>query len=106
MKKVFYNELVILEKVEKLIKSTSMPVEEKEELWKIIDEIVHHRIMGCILGNLPKESHEEFLDKFKNDPFDDELIDYLEEKSGKVINEEIRKEIINIENEIIKDIQK
>lgn len=106
MKKVFYNELVILEKVEKLIKSTSMPIEEKEELWKIIDEIVHHRIIGCILENLPREAHEEFLDKFKNDPFDDELIDYLEEKSGKVINEEIRKEIIDIENEIIKDIQK
>ena len=104
MTKNFYSDLVIFQKIEKLIKETSMSLDEKEELWKIIDEIVHHRVMGCVLENLPREHHEEFLTKFKESPEDADLIDFLESKSGKKVSEEIKKELVKIEEEILNDI--
>lgn len=93
-----------LTKVEKLINQSARTPEEKQELWNIVEEIVHHSVMHCILDNLPSEHHEEFLGKFPVTSFDDELIKYLEEKSGKKITEEIEKTIQRIETEILKEI--
>ena len=104
MTEPFYKNLVALEKIEKLIKSSAMSADEKEELWKIIDEIVHHRIMGCVLDNLPREHHEEFLTKIKNESLDFELMEFLETKSQTKISDKIKEEIIVLEEEILKDI--
>ncbi len=104
MSKIFYENLVTLTKIEKLIKDSSMTSLEREELWKIVEEILHHRIMGCVLDSLPSEHHDEFLAKLANDPRDEGLIDYLEEKTGTKISEKIRQEIVAIEEEILKDL--
>jgi hypothetical protein len=103
-KNIFYKNLVTLTKIEILIKKSAISNDEKEELWRIVDEIVHHRIMGCVLGTLPREHHEEFLMKLKNDPHDTELINYLEEKTNIKMSEKIRQEIVAIEKEILKDL--
>ena len=95
---------VFLIRLEAIIKDSSNSPEEREELWKIVDEILHHRIMGCVLDTLPREHHEEFLEKIKNDPIDEKLIDYLEEKSGTRVSEKIREEIVAIEEKILKDL--
>lgn len=105
MSKIFYDNLIKLEKIEKIIKSSSLSIEEKEEMWKIVDEIIHHRVMGCILDNLDSSHHDEFIEKFTHAPFDEGLIDYLEEKSNSKISDKIKQEIIQIENEILKDIK-
>ncbi len=104
MSKIFYENFVVLEKIEEFIESSSMSNDEKEELWKIVNEIVHHRVMGCVLENLPREHHDEFLTKAKDSPHDTTLIDYLEEKTGNKISEKIKEEIAAIEEEILKDI--
>lgn len=80
MSKVFYDHLVILSEVEVGIATIAQSREEKEELWKLVDELIHHRVMGCILDKLPREHHEEFLEKFTKEPHNEDLITYLSER--------------------------
>lgn len=106
MSKLFYDYLLEMDGVDGLIKGKSNSPEEKEELWRIVDEIVHHRIMGCVFDNLPKQDHQEFLEKFTARPDDENLIVYINGKSSKKIEDEIAKEVKNIESEILKEFKK
>jgi hypothetical protein len=106
MSKIFYDHLLVLNEVEGAIRLNVSSLEEKEELWQIIDELIHHRVMAIILENLPREHHEEFLEKFTLAPYDQKLIVYLNDKSAKKIEDLIRKEAKKIESEIIKEIKK
>ena len=105
MSKVFYDHLIILEEVETEIKNVTETPEEKEELWKLIDEIVHHRILGSILDVLPREHHEEFLTKFHEAPHSEYLLSFLDERTEESIEEIIRKEIKNVEKELLLEIK-
>lgn len=94
-----------LGKLEKIIKKSSASSEEKEELNSIVQEIVHHRVIGCILDNLDRIHHDEFLEKILNKKnIDEEIISFLEEKSGRQISEKIQITIQEIENEILQEI--
>jgi|SRR5581483_8348827 len=97
--------LTRLEKLEKIIKQSSANSDEKEELWTVVQEIVHHRIIGCILDNLDKSHHEAFMSKYldkKN--IDEEIISFLEEKEGKEITHKLHNTIQEIEEEILKEL--
>ncbi len=80
MSSVFYDNIIDLNKVEKAFKKHKLTVEEKEEMWKIVDEMVHHRVVGCILEKLPREHHKEFMDKFSEKPHDMAHWDYLKDR--------------------------
>jgi len=99
------NDLISLKKVEKIIKESSATPEEKEELWKIVDEIVHHKVVGCILDSLDKKHHQEFLDRFTKSKLNQEIINFLEEKAGKEISSKIKKTIKDLEIEILREIK-
>jgi transcriptional regulator of NAD metabolism len=105
MSKIFYDQLINLEDIEKEINSLAESNEEKEELWNIVDEIVHHRVMGCILDNLDTEDHEEFLIKFHKTPYDESLFDYLKEKIDKNLQELIQQEIGSLSFELIRTLK-
>lgn len=98
------NNLIKLRKIEKLINSSAKTQEEREELWKIVEEIVHHRITKCILDNLDKKHHNEFLTKLEELSFTNQLIDFLEEKGTKNIKDKISQDIDNIELEILQEL--
>ena len=104
MTKIFYDHLISLDKVEKVIKKVAQSSEEREELWQTVDEIVHHRVLGCIFDNLPEVHHQEFLEKFHAAPHEDSLLDYLKDKIGENIEGLIRQEIGNLTYEILEDI--
>jgi len=106
MSKIFYDHLLVLDAISDYIKLKAQEPNEREELWRIVDELVHHRVMGCILDSLPREHHEEFLEKFTDAPFDEELIVYINGKSSKKIEDEIKKVIKELESEILKEIKK
>ena len=106
MSKIFWDDFVSLKKVNKFIKTSGVSNEEKEELWKIVDEIVHHRVMGCILDNLPGHHHSDFLEKFHNAPFDPGLHTFLNVKSGQDFKKLISSEIEKLEDEIIKELRR
>lgn len=105
MSKVFYDHLIVLEEVDKHIKDSVETSEQREELWQIVDEIVHHRVLGCVLDHLPGEHHEEFLGKFHQAPHDESLLSYLREKIKKNIEELIKQEIGGLATEILEEIQ-
>jgi transcriptional regulator of NAD metabolism len=84
------------------IKNSVSTTDERDELWKIVDEIVHHKIVGKILEALDEKHHVEFLDRFKEYPHDESLITFFNEKTGRDFSEMIKKEINNIEDEIIR----
>jgi hypothetical protein len=105
MSKLFFDDLIKLDEVEAEIKKVTRTNEEKEELWQIVDEIIHHRIIGCILDNLPKKNHQEFLERFHATPYDVGLMDYLIEKIGENIEEIIRQEIGGLAYELLAEIR-
>lgn len=80
MSKVFYDHLIVLEDLEEVIKTKAKTTEEREELWALVDELIHHRVVGCILDRLPPEHHHEFLDKFAKAPHDDGILGFLKER--------------------------
>lgn len=92
---LFFDKLIVLDKVERKIKKMSSTSEEKLEFFQLVEEIIHHKVLGCCLKNLPECDHGEFLEKFHSAPYDEKLLEYLDEKTKKdmkkVIKEEIKK---------------
>jgi hypothetical protein len=106
MSKLFYDYLVELKEIDKQIKKVAKTSEEREELWGLVDEIVHHKVMGCILDKLPRVHHEEFLDLFHKSPHDEELLfTYLRKKVGDNIEDLIKQEIGVLSDELLEDIK-
>ena len=101
---IFYDHLITLEDIEKELNSFEGSDEELHELWHVVDEILHHRILELLLDHLPRNHHEEFLSKFYLSPHDTALIRYLNEKIKEDIEELIRNEVKKVSLEIIKDI--
>lgn len=106
MSKVFFDHLIDLKGLDREIKKIASTEDERNELWQIVDEIVHHRALGVVLDKLPKEHHEEFLDMFSEYPHDESLIKYLKGKIGDNFEELIRQEIGNLAYEILEDFNK
>ena len=105
MSKVFYDKLIVLEEIEMEIKKVAKTKEEKEELWAIVDETIHHRVIGKVLEKLPKESHQEFLEMFHLSPHDENILTYLQEKIGENVEEIIKQEIGDLAYELLKEIR-
>lgn len=106
MSKIFYDNLLDLGEIEKAIKKASKTTEERDELWQIVDEIVHHKIMGCVLDRLPIQHHTEFLERFEQAPQDENLLGYLKDKIGENVEELLRQELGNLAYELLESIKK
>ncbi len=105
MSRIFYDHLIIFEEVDREIKNVTDLAEEREELWQLIDEIIHHRVLASILDILPREHHEEFLLSFHESPYSDTHIVYLNKMIKGDIEELLRNEIKSIEAEILHEIR-
>lgn len=101
MSKLYYDHLIDLGELESYIKSVAQTLEEKQELWQIVDELVHHKIMECVLDQLDEEFHGEFLRKFHEAPHDETLIEYLTQKiKNSDIEDLIRNQATTLTSEI------
>lgn len=106
MSKVFYDKLLTLDKLDREIRKVAKTPEEREEVWQLVDEIIHHKAMGCILENLPQDDHEEFLDLFHESPHNEELLfSYLKGKVGKNIEEVLRGELGSLASELLTELK-
>ena len=105
MSKLFFDQLVVLDDIDGEIKKLTKSREEKEELWQLVDEMVHHRVLGCVLDALPRGNHDEFLEKFHKAPHDESIMDFLREKVGDNIDELIRQEIGGLAFELLEEIR-
>lgn len=105
MSRLFFDHLVVFERVDVVIKNAAKNPEDKEELWKVVDELVHSHVLTCILERLPGEHHNEFLEKYHSHPYDDGLIGYLNERVEENIEEIIREAIGLLEEDILREIE-
>jgi hypothetical protein len=106
MSKLFFDNLIDLKEIDKQIKEVVEDSNEREELWVLVDEMVHHKVMGCILDKLPRQHHEEFLGLFHKSPHDEEAIfKYLKAKIGDNIESLIRQEIGDLSTDLLKEIK-
>lgn len=105
MSRVFYDHLTIFDKFAPMVgRHLSTPI-EREEMWHIIDEITHHKVLGHILEKLPTVHHEEFLHKFAKAPHDGNIITFLEEKIGENFQELLASDLVLFEEELLQIIQ-
>ncbi len=105
MSKLFFDHLVELKKIDSEIKKAAKTSEEREELWGLVDEIIHHKVLGCILDKLPNEHHHEFLEIYHKSPHDEEILfGYLKEKTGDDIERIIKEEIGSLSAELLEEI--
>ncbi len=86
MSKLFFDSLVQLNRLEKAIQSRSYSHEQKVELWTIVDDIIHHRVIHIVLQNLDESDHEEFLNQLLEKPHDDELLELAQKKTKQDIS--------------------
>lgn len=101
MSKIFYDHLIDLSHVEKEIKKHVKDPAEREELYHLIDEIVHHRVVGCILDKLPETHHKEFLTRFSTKPHDTNILKYLSDKVAVDVEYFIREETVMLGTELL-----
>ncbi|MBN1168681.1 hypothetical protein JXA63_02205 [Candidatus Woesebacteria bacterium] len=104
MSMIFYDHLLDMQNVARYISEICESEEEKLELWNIVDEIVHHRVLGCILDNLPREHHEDFIERFKSKPHSRKLIVFINNRIGHDIEGEIRENTQNLQEELLKEL--
>ncbi|MDP3917782.1 MAG: hypothetical protein Q8Q30_01235 [Candidatus Woesebacteria bacterium] len=97
---LFYDHLVVIKGLDKKIKKYTSSNDEMQELWFYVEELIHHRVLDCCLGNLPQEHHHEFLEMFHNHPHDTGLLGYLNEKIGKDVEKLIKAEMKKLSNEL------
>ncbi|KKQ43406.1 MAG: hypothetical protein US60_C0002G0014 [Microgenomates group bacterium GW2011_GWC1_37_8] len=105
MSKIFYDHLIILEEIEVHIGNIAKTFEEKEEIWKLIDELIHYRVFNLILDHLPRDHNEEFIEKFHKAPYDGRLLTFINERTQQDMEKVIRQEIKLLENEILEEIK-
>ncbi len=101
MSKIFYDHLINVEKVDKEIRKITESHEERSEFWQIIDEIIHHRMFGCIFDKLPREHHSEFLERFYKAPHDEGLLIFLSERIKEDISLLLKYEAKKIEHDLM-----
>jgi hypothetical protein len=103
MSKLFFDHLIIFERIETKIKKTASSREEREELWALIDEVTTHKVLEKVLDRLPRAHHEEFLELFHKCPHDEiTIFGYLKSKAGENIEEDLRRDLKNLEKDLLR----
>lgn len=105
MSHLFFDHLVNLDEVKREIDKLAETPEEKEELWAIVDETIHHRVLGCVFDHLPYEHHQEFADMLEATPHDKNLLVYLKDKIQQNIEKIIKSEIRKLSTEILEEVR-
>lgn len=103
MSKLFYDHLIVLEEIETVLNRQQFDSKDKEVVGQVIEETVHYRVMTRILDHLPREHHQEFLERFHQAPYDASLLAFLKEKVDK-IEDFIREEIDTLKKELLKEL--
>ncbi len=106
MSKLFFDHILELDELESSLRDIVETEGERHELWHIIDDIIHHEVLGCIFDHLPYDYHDEFLEKFHESPYDEGLLVFVDEKIDGDITSLINERINSIAQEILQEIVK
>jgi hypothetical protein len=104
MSTVFYDHLIVLDEIHEIVVSVSDSHEEKMELWNLVDHIIHKRVLVKILDLLPREDHENFLERFHAAPYDENHILFINARIDGDVSTHIVGEIKLFKNELLKEL--
>jgi hypothetical protein len=104
MSRLFYDNLLDFDRVKKEINSITDSIEEKEELWGLVDEIIHHRLLTCVLDNLDSNFHVEFIEYYHTKPHDSGINIFLKKYIGKDFESLLIRELDNIKKELLSNL--
>ncbi|HLE49381.1 MAG TPA: hypothetical protein VI819_05120 [Patescibacteria group bacterium] len=100
MSKIFYDEFIDLGDFHMHLKSMVQDDNEKEDLWHLVDEFIHLRMIEIILDNLHEDLHEEFLRMFGERPYDESLVTYLDQNMAIKFPILVENEMEYLQNEL------
>ncbi len=100
MSLVFWDQYVDLDDIYRNIGDVVSSADERNELVQVVDELIHHRLMTCVLENLENEHHEEFLAMFTQAPHSDSITEFLKSRIKSDFVTLIGLEVDKIRNEI------
>lgn len=106
MSKIFYDHLVIREEIISELEAHDLSEDEREELVRHVDAILHSTVIETILNHLPKEKHEHFLTAFHASPHDEKLLEYLKAEIKDDIEEKIKVEAKRVKKELLDEIKR
>ena len=105
MSKIFYDHLIFFEEIEIELDKLNLGAEERHELERLVDEIVHHRVFDRILTHMPQKHHRQFLEAFHKAPHDPKLLDFLNERIEESVQKHIQDEAKKLKKELLEDIR-
>jgi len=97
----FFDHLFSLSEIETEINSVAETNEQKIELWGLVDEMVHYKVMETIFDNLGTKYHDEFIKQMQSSPHDKNILQFLKEKVGDNVEELLKQEIGNLAADIL-----
>ena len=100
MSKLFYDNLLDFSDLKRDIDDICQSRDEREELWKLVDEIIHFRVLNKILDSLEIKHHPEFIEYYHKKPHDEMIHVYLKERIGDKYGEVITSELLIIKNDL------
>lgn len=77
---IFYQKLIIIEPILEELHNMDLSDEERGYLASLVDSSLHHAILDEILSNLNEADKKMFLKRLHENPEDEELLRFLNEK--------------------------
>ncbi len=87
--------------INKIAKSSA----EKEELWDLVDGLIHQRVLTVLLDKMDEEHHEEFIVRLYDAPHDEGIWEYLKEKLSVDVVEIVKQEIAMVGAEVMRELK-
>lgn len=106
MSKIFYDHLIVREEIISELDLHELDSDVRNELEGLIDEILNHNVLNLILNHLPKDNHQEFIDRFVSNPSDETLLVFVEERVPVDIRSQIKNHSSKVKDEIKNEISK
>jgi len=102
--KYFYSHLISIETIGTKMDELEMTNDQKKHLAELIDSTIHHEILDLVLSQLKEEEKIVFLQMIRDNPEDDKLLDFLNNKVDK-IEDQIKETAKKLVQEIHEDIE-
>lgn len=81
MSKIFYDHLIVIEEIVAVLDEHKLTPKDRKNILGLMDAALQHEILDAIFSYLPRERHEEFLQKFHAAPHDIGLMQYLKDNA-------------------------
>ena len=105
MSKLFYDHLINIKEIIVVLDEYAIEDKEKQQILETIDETIHHHVLDVIFTHLPREHHEEFLEKLAVQPHHASLMEFIQERTDRDMEAEIRESFKRFLKELIHDIR-